>query len=173
MIVVGSENDAKVRPVRDVFETVAPSVKVVGVSVPSGVRDQPIGFEETLLGARNRARSAALLEGATWGVGLEGGVEFDAEGRCWLFGVVCVVHEGREATARSASLRLPGSVGDRVRRGEELGPVMDELVGEVGVKTRGGAVGHFTSGLLTRSDVWRQALILALPPILKPELYGV
>ena len=171
MIVVGSTNDAKVRPVRDVFGTISPGADVVGADVASGVRDQPIGFEETLIGARNRARSAALVACASWGVGLEGGVEFDADGRAWLFGVVFVAHEGREAFARSASLVLPRSVAERVRRGDELGPVMDELVGEVGVKTRGGAVGHFTSGMLVRADVWRQALILALPPILKPELY--
>ncbi|WP_245900981.1 inosine/xanthosine triphosphatase [Deinococcus yavapaiensis] len=168
---MGSQNDAKVRPVREVFVAVSPGVAVAGARVPSGVRAQPIGFEETLIGAQNRARGAARHAGATWGVGLEGGVEFDSEDRCWLFGVVVVVRDHREASARSASLMLPRSVAERVRRGEELGPVMDELVGEVGVKTRGGAVGHFTSGLLVRADVWRQALILALPPILKSELY--
>ncbi len=172
MIVVGSTNPAKLRPTREVFGQVAPELEVVGQNVSSGVPEQPIGFGETLAGARQRARGALAVAGATWGVGLEGGVEFDLDGRGWLFGVAAVVHRGRESFARSASLELPPEVARRVRTGEELGPVMDELSGVQDNKRKMGAVGYLTNGLVERADVWRGALALALAPMLRPELYS-
>ncbi|MBB6099091.1 inosine/xanthosine triphosphatase [Deinobacterium chartae] len=170
MIAVGSTNPSKVNPVREVFGRLYPDLEVCGLAVPSGVREQPIGYAETLAGASNRAQ-AALASGATWGVGLEGGVEFDEAGGAWLFGVVVIGHAGRTSSARSASLRLPPGVGLRVRAGEELGPVMDGLSGVRDIKRAGGTVSFLTGGLLTRADVWRQAVILALVPLLQPELY--
>lgn len=172
VVVVGSTNPAKVRPVREVFGLVAPGLEVVGQNVASGVPEQPIGFGETLAGARNRANGALTVAGASWGVGLEGGVEFDSDGRGWLFGVVAVARAGRQSFARSASLELPPRIARRVRAGEELGQVMDGLSGAVGNNTRGGAFGHLTNGLLGRPDVWRQTLILALAPQLNAQLYA-
>ena len=184
MIVVGSANPGKVEPVREVFARLWPDQSVVGVSVPSGVRAQPLGFAETRAGALNRARAALAHGGAgagpsyvpsygsAWGVGLEGGVEFDGDGVGWLFGVVAVVRTGHESLTRSAALELPPLVAARVREGEELGPVMDDLSGVPGGKFAGGAVGFLTGGLLVRPDVWRQTLALALASHLNPELYG-
>ena len=172
MIVVGSINPAKLNPAREVFGRVAPGVEVVGLGVPSGVPGQPIGFRETLLGAQNRALGALASEGAIWGAGLEGGVEFDSEGRGWLFGVVAVAHGSRVTSSRSASLQLPPEVTRRVLAGEELGPVMDGLSGVRDNKRQGGAYGYLSGGLLERADVWRQALVLALTPQLNAELYA-
>ena len=45
-------------------------------NVPSGVSDQPRSEQETLEGARNRARSAARgYPHADYWVGIEGGIE--------------------------------------------------------------------------------------------------
>ncbi len=72
---------------------------------------------------------------------------------------------------RSASLELPPVVAARVREGEELGRVMDELSGLTASNTRMGTIGLLTGGLVVRADVWRQALSLGLAPFLRPELY--
>ncbi|WP_245588505.1 DUF84 family protein, partial [Deinococcus pimensis] len=55
---VGSLNPAKVTPAREVFARLFPELEVAGADVPSGVRAQPLGFEETREGALNRARGA-------------------------------------------------------------------------------------------------------------------
>lgn len=163
---VGSLNPAKLQPVRDVFAAYWPDAEVQGVTVPSGVPDQPLGEAQTREGAVNRARAA--LAGADWGVGLEGGVLLrEAEG--WLFGVVAVAlrREDRELleVVRTAELRLPPAVAARVRAGEELGVVMDGVLGTQGIKRGVGSVGALTGSQVTRADVWRQALTLALAPL--------
>ncbi|RDI95950.1 inosine/xanthosine triphosphatase [Meiothermus sp. QL-1] len=171
MILVGSTNPAKLEPARQVFAEVFPGLGVQGVEVASGVRDQPIGYEETLLGALNRARAALAWPGAVFGVGLEAGVEFDAEG-AWLFNVAVILRvDGRKGLARGGSVLLPPRVAERVRGGEELGRVMDELVGQKDTKKGLGAVGVLTLARLERMEFWRHTLELALPPFLRPELY--
>lgn len=169
---MGSTNPAKVGAVESVFRGVFPELTVRGVSVPSGVPDQPIGVAQTRRGAVNRARAALREPGASWGLGLEGGVRFTPQGEGWLFGVVAAGRSGGAIHhTRSAELRLPAHVAGRIRAGEELGPVMDELLGTVDIKRGVGTVGAFTLGLVTRPQVWQQAVALALAPLLTPELY--
>ncbi|GIW25234.1 inosine/xanthosine triphosphatase [Meiothermus sp.] len=171
MVVVGSTNPAKLAPVRLVFAEVFPGLEVRGVEVPSGVPEQPIGYEETLLGAQNRAKAALAQPGAMWGLGLEAGVEFNALG-AWLFNVAVILRaDGRWGVARGGSVLLPPAVAERVQAGEELGRVIDDLVGQKGTKRGVGAVGILTLSRLERVEFWRHTLELALPPFLRPELY--
>ncbi|ANE43636.1 inosine/xanthosine triphosphatase [Deinococcus puniceus] len=177
LVIVGSQNPAKVRPVQDVFGQLQPQAVVVGRDVPSGVPDQPLGEEETRWGAVNRAWAALKLAEAeqsadAWGIGLEGGVRLNADGNGWLFGMVAVAHSGKLETVRTAEMRLPPPVLARVQGGEELGSVMDDLLGTVDVKRGVGSVGVLTGGLADRADVWRMGLALALAPFLNAELYG-
>jgi inosine/xanthosine triphosphatase len=177
LVIVGSQNPAKVRPVQDVFRQLEPEAVIQGRDLPSGVPDQPLGEEETRRGAVNRAWAAVQVAEAqqaeeAWGIGLEGGVRMDAEGRGWLFGIVAVAHTGRLETVRTAEMRLPPPVVARVQGGEELGSVMDDLLGTVDVKRGVGSVGVLTGGLADRADVWRLGLALALAPFLNAELYG-
>ncbi|MER3484178.1 MAG: inosine/xanthosine triphosphatase [Meiothermus sp.] len=170
MVIVGSTNPAKLNPTRAVFAEVF-GLETKGVDVPSGVPDQPVGSEETLLGARNRAEAALRQPGATFGVGLEGGVEFGAYGG-WLFNIAYIVRDdGRSGFARGGSILLPPSVAERVRSGEELSLVIDDVAGLKDSKKAGGAVGFLTLGRVERAEFWRHTLELALPPFLCPELY--
>jgi non-canonical (house-cleaning) NTP pyrophosphatase len=62
-------------------------------------------------------------------------------------------------------------VAARVRAGEELGQVIDDVAGLKNSKRAGGAVGFLTLGRVERAEFWRHTLELALPPFLRPELY--
>ena len=176
VVAAGTTNPAKLKPVQAVFGQVFTGAQVTGISVPSGVREQPIGEEETFLGAVNRAQAALVgVPGAFWGVGLEGGVRFDrsgfGRGGCWLFGAVAVTDGKRLEVGRTAELKLPPQVAARIGAGEELGPVMDALTGEQNTKQKAGTVGFLTNGLLSRADVWQMGLTLALAPFMNPEMY--
>jgi inosine/xanthosine triphosphatase len=168
-IAVGSTNPAKTTAAKSICERAFPGCTVVGVDVPSGVPEQPIGADETSTGARNRARAAlAAVPGARMGMGLEGGVDRDGS----LINCVAVVtEEGRENLTWGVRFPLPPGVVARVLRGEELGPVMDEVSGRTESKKHLGAVGILTNGLFTRAEMWQGPLACALMPFLHPELY--
>jgi len=78
-IAVGTKNPCKISAVRACFSEYFPpsthEIIIVPKDVPSGVRDQPFGDEETKLGAMNRARAAYESGDFEFGVGLEGGIE--------------------------------------------------------------------------------------------------
>ncbi len=173
-VVVGSKNPVKINATQQAFSRHFPYVEVTGVSVPSGVREQPIG-EETYVGARNRAQR--LVEQATdhpqasYFVGIEGGFE-ETHGEWFSFGCMSVLDkEGREGLGKTSHFILPPSLMKRIHEGEELGPVMDDVTGKANVKQGAGAIGILTHGMMDRTDLYVQGIITALIPHLNKELY--
>jgi len=57
-VVVGSTNPVKIAAVAAVLGRTGTGAHVDGIAVPSGVRDQPEGDDETIRGARQRAQAA-------------------------------------------------------------------------------------------------------------------
>lgn len=172
-VIVASTNPAKILAVRRAFEAAfLARVETQGVAVDSGVAEQPLSDEETFRGARNRARNARQARpDADYWVGIEGGIEDTAKGMD-AFGWAYVCAADRESQARSATFPLPPAVVRRIKAGDELGPVMDELFNQKESKKQGGAVGLLTNGLITRDALYAQPLIMALIPFLQPRLWS-
>jgi inosine/xanthosine triphosphatase len=170
VVAVGSLNPTKLGAAVVVFAHLWPDARVEGVSAASGVREQPIGWQETEAGAVTRAETAAAALDTPYGVGLEGGVVFEGE-RAWLMGVAAVASPRGPLLARGATVLLPPVVARRVADGEELGPVVDSLTGLTDAKTGMGAVGWLTRGLLVREQTWVDTLARAAVPLLRPEWY--
>jgi inosine/xanthosine triphosphatase len=170
-VAVGSTNPVKVTAVRTVVERIWPDADIVSVSVPSGVSAMPMSDEESLAGARNRALAARIQMDAHMGLGLEGGVHQDSFGLVLHGWVVAVDGNGREGIGGGARLPLPDHIARRVLAGEELGPIMDELLNDTNVKQKGGAVGALTAGLVMRQETFAIAVAYALAPFVTPDLY--
>ncbi|MFD1513510.1 DUF84 family protein [Halomarina rubra] len=169
-VVVGSGNPVKRRAVESV---VARAWTVEGVSVPSDVAEQPRGHEETRTGAENRARAAYATSDdpeSRLGVGIEGGVA-RVEGCSGLFLVnwAAATDGDRLSRATGPSFPLPDHVARRVGGGEELGPVMDDELGESDVKKRQGAAGVFTAGMVDRTASLSTGVAAALGPFVSEQ----
>lgn len=141
-----------------------------GLSIPSGVPDQPMGDDETLLGAYNRAAGARLAvpEAAYW-MGIEGGC---AEGAGGLEAFAWVVALGRECSGRSRTgmFMLPEEIAALVREGMELGHADDAVFGRTNSKQEDGSVGLLTGGIIDRKAYYEHAVVLALIPFKHPRL---
>lgn len=174
-VLVGSENPVKIAAVRDAFEPYFPGVEVIGLPVPSGVPAQPMG-DETFAGAENRARAlvarnAAEGLGASYCVGLEGGVA-QLHGRWFAFGVLCIADtSGRLAFGLSPLFEMPPAMAADVLAGEELGDVVDRLSGDHNSKQKGGAIAFLTRGRVDRRTLYAQGLAMALIPFLNEAMY--
>lgn len=81
VIAVGSTNEAKVLAVKEVLLDSAhfSTVKVIECSVGSDVSDQPISLQETIQGAKNRARNAFEKCDCKYSFGIESGLMEAAE----------------------------------------------------------------------------------------------
>lgn len=160
-VAVGSENPVKVAAV----ERCLPDAETVAVDVDSGVAEQPRGREETVEGARNRAAAALAATDATLGVGIEGGVsERSPPEGLWLIMWAAVTDGERTEYGAGPALRLPADLAERVRGGEELGPVLGDRLDRTAVNEQEGAVGVFTGGTLTRAEALAAAVACALGP---------
>ncbi len=171
-VVVGSKNPVKVAAVQAAFGRVWEGVEVFGRSVPTGVSTMPMSDRECIDGARNRAIAVlADVPDAQFGVGLEGGVNPESVGLMLLGWVVIRHRDGREGIACSAKIPLPSHIAQRIFAGEELGPVMDDILQEAHTAQKGGASGALSGGLVLRQDKFEMAVAYALSPFLAPELY--
>ncbi|MEO6078121.1 MAG: inosine/xanthosine triphosphatase [Candidatus Andersenbacteria bacterium] len=166
-IIVASENPVKIASVEQGFVRMFPDeeLTITGVSVDSGVADQPIGDTETLQGAVTRAQNAKHAKpNADYWVGLEGGIA-DTDGEMSSFAwIVVISKENGVGKGKTGTFFLPKQVADLVRAGTELGHAMDEVFGTQNSKHSSGATGLLTHGVLERTEFYTQAVILALIP---------
>ena len=164
-LAVGSGNPVKRRAVEQAIAETLDGATVEAVSVDSGVSEQPRGREETVEGAKNRARNALAAGEYDLGVGLEGGVaEIPETEGLFLIMWVAVTDGEQVGLGSGPAFRLPASIGDRVAAGEELGPVMDDVLGEDGVAEKQGAAGALSAGVVDRDDALAAGVAAAMGP---------
>ena len=217
-IAVGSKNPAKIRSVeqalRRVLENKCHAEEVVihsqGFDVESGVRDQPMGDEETCLGAKNRAAAAYFAYRKAndvhphFAFGLEGGLEEvslpsnEKNGTNTMKQLYCMawmaVYGKRSAFTvdlmasqqvktyfgdrtpkfgfgKTGTFPIPPKVTELIEQGMELGVANDEVFKSRESKSGLGAVGLLTDGIIDRSAYYEHAIILALAPWFRPDVY--
>jgi len=171
LVLVASKNPVKLDATKTGFAAMFPGVEFEfrGISVPSGVSDQPMSRTETLDGAINRAKNAAAeMPDADYVLGIEGGIE-EVDGRFEVFAWVVVLHDDKMGRAQTGIFYLPDEVAALIREGHELGHADDIVFGRSNSKQAGGSIGLLTDDALTRSTYYEQAVIMALIPFKKPQ----
>lgn len=173
-LVIASKNPVKIAAVRAGFEKMFPAETFLldGVSVESGVSDQPMSDTETLEGAWNRShRAYDAAHDADFWIGIEGGVE-DKAGEMEAFAwVVVKSREGKIGKGRTCTLFLPQKIAELLRQGKELGEADDIIFQRTNSKQENGAVGLLTHNAIDRTHYYTDAVILALIPFVNLSLY--
>lgn len=170
-IFVGSTNPVKINATINAASEHWPEVKVVGLSVDTGVAEQPRSDEETKQGAINRAKAALKeglkqdIEGEVLGMGLEGGVEDEGE-EMWttVWGAV-IDKEGNLGLSGGSRFLVPAEMANKIRTGEEMGPVTAKVLNEENlerIKTEEGLVGIVTEKFVDRTEEYQSIAKLAL-----------
>mmetsp|Transcript_22882 Transcript_22882/g.48677 ORF Transcript_22882/g.48677 Transcript_22882/m.48677 type:complete len:243 (+) Transcript_22882:61-789(+) len=134
-------------------------------------------------------------------IGLEGGLEWsplvldhDGEKTLWCMAWMAIygkrkpflvdVMASRESTcwqsdkkpifsmSKTGAFMLPSALSDSIKEGMELGDADDKMSGRKKSKHGSGTVGYLTNGMIDRSTYYEHALILALVPWTRPDVYG-
>jgi len=169
MIVVGSKNQVKVLAVREVLADypIFSGFEVAGVSVETGVKDQPLSIEETVRGAKTRAENA--YRQGSLAIGLESGLMPLPGSEDIMDVCFCSFYNGeRHHVGMSCGFVIPREVAKHIyEEGMDLTQAMSAAgysdnpsLGEAE-----GAIGIFTGGRITRKEYTRQAVITALVPL--------
>jgi len=165
IIKVGSLNPVKLQAIRAVMGERFPGAVFAPVSVESGVSVQPVGLEETLRGAKNRARAA--FSGCDLSVALESGlVPVPETGTGYRNLTSCVIFDGREMfVGLGPAFELPAEV---TRLVVEDGLELDPAVKRAGLTENDrigysqGIIGILSGGRVTREDYSRPAVSMAM-----------
>lgn len=172
-VIVGSQNPVKINAVRLAFEQVFPNTTcaVEGITVSSGVDDQPMTDEATYQGAMNRAQGCQKLrpEADFW-IGVEGGIDeyFD---KMHAFAWIYILNSKQIGKARTGTFALPEAIRELIHQGIELGEADDRIFNHTNSKQGQGSVGLLTHGLIDRTAYYQPAVVLALIPFVNTELY--
>lgn len=175
VILVASKNPVKTEAIRAGFEKVFPRVsfEVVSADASSGISDQPMGISQTLQGAVNRVDTLVSSGNkASFYVAIEGGI---AEHEDDLFAFAWVVirnASGYESKSQTGHFPLPYSIKALLKQGMELGHAVDQVFGLHNSKQDMGAVGVLTGQVIDRKAYYVHAVILALIPFIKTELFS-
>jgi inosine/xanthosine triphosphatase len=185
-IAVGSTRRPKLTAVneaiRDLGAVLAPGMEfeVIGVEVESGVGHTPANRAELMLGARQRAEALVRLarekaESWRYFVGLEGGLDIieDGENRRVMLESWAYVSDGRNGHyGRSGGVEIPHALAREVlENGVELSAAIDHFAGAVGIRDAQGAWGVLSSGLISRTEAFRIAVVAAFAPFYNAKMY--
>ncbi len=177
-IIVASANPTKVNAALLGFQRLFPNQNFTakGISVPSGVSDQPMNDAETFEGALNRAKNARkVLEGAEFWVGIEGGLTYNIAGKMEAFAWIVVLSKENPkiiGKARTASFEIAAPIEDLIHQGYELGHADDLVFRDDNSKQKSGATGLLTDNVMNRTLLYEMAMILALIPFKNKDLYS-
>ncbi|MEI3613495.1 DUF84 family protein [Pseudogracilibacillus sp. SO30301A] len=155
-IVIGSLNETKINAVKKVF----PEAEIIADSIPSNVSAQPIGDEETELGAINRAKNAHHFHQNSVCIGLEGGVMLHRGELLLCNWGALVTADGKTYTASGARIKLPNNFKNKIEQGLELSEIMDNYIKKKHIRHHEGAIGIFTNGRMLRMDMFSHVVTL-------------
>ncbi len=173
-VAVGSLNPVKIAAVQAAFEAVWPehTWKIKGVAVPSGISDQPMSDQESIIGARNRARNALVAGEADYGVGLEGGLQ-QIEEQWFDCGWVAVLdRNGYKGLGSTARLAIPSRMMRLIQQGMELGEAVDAVFQQHNSKQSDGHFGLMTRNVITRKKAYTDGVVVALACFVQAHLFG-
>ncbi len=167
--VIGSLNEAKIRGARRALSLLGISdLRPVEVATAN---PQPVGLDEIIDGAVTRALKAREKYPKCYGLGVEAGIII--VGDYYFSGQIAVFTNGEKySIGTSMFFPLPKSIGEKIiGKGVELKVLMIKETGIEDIASSIGAIGHYTQGFITRTDLSYQAVLSAIIPWLNPEEY--
>ncbi len=173
-ILMGTKNPGKIEGAKQAFEKYFKDVEIEGISVSSGVGDQPIN-EEIFQGAKNRVKNLkeyAIKNNieADFYISSEAGIT-NLLGE-WVDINAVVIEDSKEfqSVGISQGFPIPDKYIDEIKQ-TELGKVMDKIFSGKELGKGKGGISILTKGEVSRIDLTKNAFIMALTRHINGELW--
>lgn len=142
------------------------NIEYILEKVPSDISDMPLSIEETMQGAKNRAKNLVKLGiDADFYIGIEWGVNVVWE-KSYLWWVMYIENKDNEGHfGFSPFMEIPKEVHRLLfEEWKELGPIMWELSGKTDIRSENGSMWAWSEDMLTRKDEFSAAFKAAISP---------
>jgi len=176
LVALGSTNPVKIRATHRVFMRFYPQIHVQGMKVQTTIPSQPIGIEQTVRGAIERAKAALdKLHEADFGVGIEAGIipiPYTLTGYTDQQFAAIIDKQGKTTIGGGSAFEYPPVIIKKVlMEGVEVDAAMEKLTGIKKIGRRQGAIGYLSHGILSRTKLTEQAILMAMIPIINQKYY--
>ncbi len=175
-VLVASKNPVKIKATTDAFQPFFKDFQINSqeVVVLTANASQPIGEKQTREHSRLRVLQAReKYQGYNYYVGIEGGVVKAASNKARIVVYSSIGNESTIETIRGCGIPLPIEWYDALttHKYNELGDLAEQKSGVPDIKKKQGVVGFFSQNFVTRYDVLKQSVIMALVPYLNPRIF--
>lgn len=169
IINIASHNPVKVESVMELLSEHQVFEEMIfhPISVDSNISEQPLSLQETIQGAKNRAKNSFV--NCDLSIGIESGLmQLPTDNETHVDVCICAIYDGSEFyLGQSSAFILPKIVTDLIFN-QKLN--LAQAMRQAGLTTKDnlgseeGAIGIFTRGRLSRKGYTKQAILMALVP---------
>jgi inosine/xanthosine triphosphatase len=179
LIAIGSTNVVKVQAVEELVKEYPKlqNARIVSLSVPSEISAQPITMDETIQGAKNRARNAfKACQDCSYSFGIESGL-FEAPGAQTGFLNVCVccIYNGQDFhIGFSTGFEVPAPILHYITEHKmDLSQACVEsgITNNTHIGSSEGLIGILTKGRVNRKDYTKESVATALIQLENTDWY--
>jgi len=168
-IAIGTTSELKIRSLKEALRRFDVEAEVVSLKTDSKVSSQPFGYDETILGAKNRVKQCQEETNPDIAIAIESGL-IEIDGR--YFDIACVYtlsKEGNESMSFSSGFFTPQWIIDEIKeKNTEYGLITQRISGDPDKDPQK----YFSGGIIKRDEMISQAIILALTKIFNKEKYN-
>ena len=173
-VLIGTNNQGKVEGAKQALEKFYKDVKVEGISVSSDVSDEPVN-DEIYMGASNRVNNLIKYSkenniDVDFYVGVESGITNQLGKWCIIQIAVVKDKSGYESFGTGPAFPVPEKYVDEIIN-TDLGILMDKIFKGNGLKNEKGGIAHLTNDVITRYDLTREAIIMALTEFINGDIW--
>lgn len=170
IIAIGTTNPIKIQAVEEVLRNYLQfqQANIQSFSAPSEISEQPLSLEETILGAKNRARNAFnACSSCSYSFGIESGL-FEANGTAtgYLEACICCIYDGTNFyTGLSCGFEIPPHILSLVLdKKRDLSQACYEsgITSNAKLGASEGLIGLLSGGRITRKEYTKQCITTAL-----------
>lgn len=164
-ILISSTNKVKIDGATLAFQNYFDNFEIEGIKVSSNVSEEPVN-EDIYNGAKNRVDNLIKYAKdnnieADYFLGVESGITNKLGS--WIIINVAIITDknGYTSWGTSQGFPVPNKYVDEIIS-TDLGKVMDRIFNETNLRSKEGGIGILTNKVITRTDITRDAFIMAL-----------
>ncbi len=167
-IAIGTASELKIRALKDALNVLKIEAEILSGKTSSGIPEEPIGFEQTSLGAKNRANECKQKHDPDIAVAVESGVMEILGNNYSIACVHIITKDGQESVAYSSGYFVPDwMLKEALETNSDIGVVTKRISGGVDKDP----LGYFSNNLINREHSLSQAIVLAFVKLFNEQRY--
>lgn len=167
-IAIGTTSELKIRALKNALVAIGVDAEVLFCKADSKIAAQPFGYDEMILGAKNRAMHCKKEFEPDISIAVENGLVSIGDNYFDIACIYAVSKENEESISFSSGYFVPEWIIKEIKENNtEFGFITQKLAGDADKDP----LKYFSGGIIKREDVLSQAIAVALVKLFNKNKY--